>query len=107
MKALMLCAVMALSGCEFMRAVAPHTTKGFEEGGIVGAVAGAATAMLVACQTVDGVGFTLAIDVLAAELDEQEKLESIRNIRRSACAIAQGLSYLDMPTPIPRPEGTP
>lgn len=88
MKAIAIAAVLALAGCETARTVAPHTTAGFEQGGIVGALGGASEAMLVTCQTLDGAPIRVAVDSVALATGNAGTVAGIRAARQTACAAA-------------------
>ena len=80
-------AVLTLAGCETMRTVAPHTTAGFEAGGVLGALDGASGAVLAKCQTLDGQILRVAIDDLALGTGTEDVVDDIRVRRQQACAI--------------------
>jgi hypothetical protein len=80
-------AVLTLSGCEAMRTVAPHTTAGFQAGGVLGAVDGASGAVLARCRTLDGRIVRIAIDDLALGTGTGALVNGVRMRRQQACAV--------------------
>jgi hypothetical protein len=80
-------AVLTLAGCETMRTVAPHTTAGFEAGGVLGALDGASGAVLARCRTLDGQVLRVAMDDLALGTGNEDAVGDIRVRRQQACAV--------------------
>ncbi len=82
--------VAVLGGCETVRTIAPHTTAGFEAGGILGALDGATGAVLARCHGLDGPLVRIAIDGGAALAGSAEVVERLREVRTRVCAAAAG-----------------
>ena len=80
-------AVLALSGCDTMRTIFPHTTAGFEENGVVGAIDGASGVLLATCRTLDGQIVHVAADDVAASTGKDDLLNNVRERRQQACAV--------------------
>ena len=98
MKRLLICALLTgtLAGCEAARTIAPQTTAGFEAGGILGALDGASGALVARCRTLDGGNVRVAIDNVAAFLDQGILLSGIRDVRERACAAAALVQGVDL-----------
>jgi hypothetical protein len=95
-------AVLTLAGCETMRTVAPHTTAGFESGGVLGALDGASGAVLARCRTLDGQVVRVAVDDVALGTGTTDTVEDIRVRRQQACALigaVQIIAEADAPAP--------
>jgi hypothetical protein len=95
-------AVLTLAGCETMRTVAPHTTAGFESGGVLGALDGASGAVLARCRTLDGQVVRVAVDDVALGTGTTDTVEDIRVRRQQACALigaVQVIAEADAPAP--------
>lgn len=88
MKLLAIAAALTIGGCEVARTVAPHTTAGFEQGGVLGALEGASGVVLATCRTLDGEVVQVAVDGLAFAAGAEDALEAVRAARRRACAAA-------------------
>src|SRR5690625_4521259 len=88
LKAIAFAAIFAIGGCEAARMIAPNTTAGFEEGGVLGALEGASGAVLATCQTFDGEVVRVAIDGLADATGTSHAVARIRAARQKACAAA-------------------
>lgn len=86
MKAIGLAAMLTLGGCGVMQTVAPHTTAGFREGGVLGAVQGVSGALLVTCRTLSGAPMRVAVGNLADATGAMDELAKARAIRQQACA---------------------
>ena len=54
LKAIAFAAALAIGGCEVARTIAPNTTAGFEEGGVLGALEGVSGALLATYHGVQG-----------------------------------------------------
>lgn len=114
MKAVTIAAAMlALSGCDTVRAIFPHTTAGFEANGIVGAIDGASDALLATCRMLDGQVVRVAVDDVATSTGKGDLLGTIRQRRQQACAvigavqlIADGIDAAEASGAVPA-EGTP
>lgn len=88
MKAIAFAAMLAIGGCEVARTIAPNTTAGFEENGVLGALEGASGALLVTCRTLDGEVVRVAVDGLALATGTTDAITAIRSLRQKACAAA-------------------
>ena len=88
MKAIAIAVALAIGGCEAAETIAPRTTAGFEEGGVVGALGGASGALLATCRTLDGEVAQVAVDGLALATGTADALAAARAARRRACAAA-------------------
>ena len=88
LKAIAFAAMLAIGGCEVARTIAPNTTAGFEENGVIGALEGASGALLVTCRTLDGEVVRVAVDGLALTTGTTDAITAIRAARRKACAAA-------------------
>ncbi len=80
----------------------PRTTAGYEQGGVIGALDGAAGAMVVICQTLDGEEIRVLVDTAAALAGRQATVENIRSVRQSACQLA-GLVDASVAAPVTAP----
>lgn len=80
--------VLALGGCgsESFRQAFPATAAGWEAGGVLGAVDGAAGALLARCRMFDGTEIRVAFDDLAVVTGSEDTLERIRRARHRICA---------------------
>lgn len=85
---LILIAAFALAGCEFMRTVAPQTTAGFDENGIIGALDGASGAIVAGCETIDGVQVRVAIDAVGDLANAGSTIDKVRSFRERICETA-------------------
>lgn len=94
LKAIAFAAILAITGCEVARTIAPHTTAGFEEGGVLGALEGASGALLATCQTLDGEVVRVAFDGLALATGTEGPLMGIRAARQKACAAAGAIHVI-------------
>lgn len=98
-------AVLTLAGCETMRTAAPHTTAGFEAGGVLGAFDGASGAVLARCRTLDGQVVRVAIDDVALGTGREDAVDDIRLRRQRACALI-GAVHMLADTDAPAPDGS-
>ncbi len=98
-------AVLLLAGCESMRTVAPHTTAGFEAGGVLGALDGASGAVLARCRTLDGQVVRVAVDDLALGTGTGDAVDDIRVRRQQACALVGAVQVITDES-APQPEST-
>lgn len=94
LKAIAFAAIFTIGGCEVARMIAPNTTAGFEEGGVLGALEGASGAVLATCQTFDGEVVRVAIDGLADATGTEDALARIRAARQKACAAAGAIHVI-------------
>ena len=88
----------------------PNTVAGFEQGGILGAVDGAAGAVTVQCARLDEPEVRAAFDALAAATDQTAVLAGIRAVRAKGCTVAASAGLLGSalapgvaPVPVPAP----
>lgn len=81
----MLVLVFGLAACETFKTAFPRTAAGYRDGGVVGAVQGAASGLLAICRTLDGEEIKVALDLAAADLGATDSLERIRRARLAAC----------------------
>src|SRR5690625_2855136 len=88
LKAIAFAAIFAMGGCEVARMIAPNTTAGCEEGGVLGALEGASGVVLATCHTFDGEVVRIAIDGLADATGTGDAVARIRAARQKACAAA-------------------
>src|SRR5690625_2025876 len=94
LKAIAFAAVFAIGGCEVARMIAPNTTAGFEEGGLLGAIEGASGAVLATCRTFDGEVVRVAIDGLADATGTGDAVARLRAARQKACAAAGAIHVI-------------
>lgn len=98
--ALVLALPLALAACEngapdWVTKTFPNTTAGYEQGGILGALDGASSALLARCQMLDGEEVQAVIDTAAAGIGPaaSEAVEQIRALRRRACAAIGAVNF--------------
>lgn len=84
------------------RQAAPRTTAGWDSGGLVGAIDGAAGAIVVICQTLDGEQVRVLVDTVAALAGREATVDNIRSVREGAC-LAAGLVDASLAAPAVAP----
>jgi hypothetical protein len=94
LKAIAFAVMLAIGGCEVARTIAPNTTAGFEENGIIGALEGASGALLVTCRTLDGEVVRVAVDGLALTTGTTDAITAIRAARQKACTAAGAIHVI-------------
>lgn len=86
MKAIAIATALAITSCDTVKSIAPQTTAGFEENGIVGALDGASGAVVAGCRSLDAM--RLAVDGLAIATGAGDVVDDMRAARMRACAVA-------------------
>ena len=81
-----------LGGCASLATLAPETTAGFQEDGVLGAVEGASGVVRRGCGVIAAPELQIAIDALGAVTGSGSIVAPVRAVRRQVCGVATVLN---------------